>query len=81
MNDDRLEAGREQLLWLTTVVKIVTTELLQHEQQLEGRLRQAESIAQEGAAEVELARRDLSRAGDEVAEQQEEAEHQQESVE
>ena len=52
-----------------------TTELLQLVQQLEISLRQAESVAQESAAELELTRRKLRRAGDQIAEHQEEAEH------
>ena len=37
-------------------------------------LRQAESVADEGAAELELTRRELRRVSDQAAEQQEEAE-------
>ena len=58
-----------------------TTELLQRVQQLEISLRQAESVAQERAAELELTWRELRRAGDQVAEHREEAERHQESAE
>ena len=57
------------------------SELLQRVQQLESSLRQAESVAQERGAELELTRRELRRAGDQIAEHREEAERHQESVE
>ena len=57
-----------------------SAELLQHVQHLESCLRQAESVAQEKAAELELTRRDLLRTTDQAAAQKEEAERQQESV-
>ena len=58
----------------------VTTELLERVQQLESCLRQAESLLDERAAELELARRELRRISYQVAEQHEEAKRQRESV-
>ena len=54
-----------------------SAELLQRVQHLESCLRQAQSVAEESAAELELTRRELRRAKDDVAEQREEAERQQ----
>ena len=54
-----------------------SAELLQRVQHLESCLRQAQSVVEESAAELELTRRELRRANDKVAEQREEAEHQQ----
>ena len=59
---------------------VVTADLLQRVQQLESCLRQAESVAEERAAKLELTRRELRRASDQAAEHQEEAERQQERV-
>ena len=58
-----------------------TTELLQRVQHLESCLREAKSVADERAAELELTRRELRRASDQAVEQREEAERQQGSVE
>ena len=71
VNDDRLKASREQLLWLTTVVNnyAVTTELLHRVQQLKSCLQQAKSVVQERAAGLEVAQCELHRASDKVAEQ------------
>ena len=58
-----------------------TTELLQRVQHLESCLREAKSVADERAAELELTRRELRRTSDQAVEQREEAERQQGSVE